>query len=95
MKTLNTKVISTAGSAASNLELNFYDFQLGEGLKFQYRIFNHNNYPIDGGSIALDGNDFQDWPAAPSGDEAQFDEDYIISKILPKLNLEKNTLSDL
>jgi len=95
MKTIYSKVFSTISSNVSSLELNFYDFQLGEGLKFQYRIFNQNNYPVDGGSVSLDGNDFQNWPAAPSGDEEQFDENYIVSKILPKLNLEKDSLSEL
>ncbi len=95
MKTLNINVTSTVGSNAKQLELNFYDFELGVGLKFQYRIFNQNNYPIDGGSVILDGVDFQDWPPAPLGDEEKFDEDYIISKLLPKLNLEKDSLSEL
>jgi hypothetical protein len=95
MKTLNVNVVSTVGSAAKKLELNFYDFELGVGLKFQYRIFNQNNYSIDGGSVILDGMDFQDWPPAPLGDEEKFDEDYIISKLLPKLNLEKDSLSEL
>ncbi len=95
MKTINLKVISTIGTSAKDLELNFYDFELGVGLKFQYRIFNENDFPIDGGSVILGGSDFQDWPPAPQGDEESFDKNYIISKILPQLNLEKDSLSDL
>lgn len=95
MKTIILKVNSTISTSAKCLELNFSNFELGEGLKFQYRIFNLNNYPIDGGSVVLGGSDFQNWPPAPQGDEESFDEDYIISKILPQLNLEKDFLSDL
>lgn len=95
MKTLITKVVSTIGTSAKSLELNFFDFELGVGLKFQYRIFNQNNFPIDGGHVVLGGSDFQNWPPAPQGEEELFDENYVISKILPQLNLEKDSLSDL
>lgn len=89
MKTINLEVESLISTNANKLELNFSDFELGVGLKFQYRIFNAENFAFDGGIVFLGGSDFQNWPAAPSGEESDFDEEYIISKILNQLNLQQ------
>lgn len=89
MKTINLQVESLTSTSADKLELNFSDFELGVGLKFQYRIFNSENFPFDGGNVYLGGEDFQNWPAAPLGEESNFDEEYIVTKILAQLNLQQ------
>ena len=62
---------------------------------FQYRLFTPNQFVLDGGEICISGADFQNWPSAPEGEEESFDEAYIISKILEKLNLQKDNLIGL
>jgi hypothetical protein len=52
---------------------------------FQYRLFTPNDFVLDGGDIYISGQDFQNWPSAPEGQEEAFDEAYIISKILKKV----------
>lgn len=94
MKTLILSVESNSESSAKQIELNFVDFELGVGLKFQYRLFNANGFSFDGGIVYLDGVDFQKWPEAPIGNEEEFDEKYIVSRILNKLNLKETTISD-
>ena len=95
MKMLYADIIPTQYVNAHKIEIGFHTFDLQKGMIFQYRLLNQYDFPIDGNQIVLGGPDFQNWPAAPEGSEESFDENYIIDKILTRLQLEKNTLASL
>lgn len=95
MKTLYENIIKTDNLNCSKIEINFCNYDLRNGMYFQYRLFTPNDFVLDGGDIYISGRDFQDWPSAPEGQEEAFDEAYIIEKILEKLNLQKDQLVGL
>ena len=95
MKTLYENIIKTENLNCSKIEINFCTYDLQRGMLFQNRLFTPNQFVLDGGEIYISGADFQNWPSAPEGQEESFDEAYIISKILEKLNLQKDNLIGL
>lgn len=95
MKTLYENIIRTENLNCSKIEINFHNYDLQRGMIFQYRLFTPNQFVLDGGEVSISGTDFQNWPSAPEGQEESFDEAYIISKILEKLNLQKDNLIGL
>lgn len=95
MITIYEKIIASSNLNCSKIEINFFDYDFVRGMRFQYRLFNSNDFVIDGGQIDLSGPDFQNWPTAPEGGEEEFDRNYITNKILEKLNLQKDILSTL
>jgi hypothetical protein len=95
MKTLYENIIKTENLNCSKIEINFCTYDLQLGMLFQYRLFTPNEFVLDGGEICISGADFQNWPSAPEGQEESFDEAYIISKLLEKLNLQKDNLIGL
>ena len=95
MKTLYENIVRTENLNCSKIEINFCNYDLQNGMYFQYRLFTPIDFVLDGGDIYISGRDFQDWPSAPEGQEEAFDEAYIIEKILEKLNLQKDNLIGL
>lgn len=95
MKTLYENIIKTDNLNCSKIEINFCNYDLQRGMIFQYRLFTPNEFVLDGGEISISGKDFQDWPSAPEGQEESFDQNYIVSKILEKLNIQRNELAGL
>jgi len=95
MKILYENITRTEDCNCSKIEINFYDYDIQQGMRFQYRLFNPKGFVLDGGEVCISGRDFQNWPSAPEGQEESFDEAYIIEKILEKLNLQKDQLVGL
>ena len=95
MKTLYENIVRTENLNCSKIEIIFYDYDLHFGMRFQYRLYTPSGFLLDGGNVNISGRDFQNWPSAPEGQEESFDEAYIISKILEKLNLQKDNLIGL
>ena len=95
MKTLYENIIRTENLNCSKIEINFCNYDLQNGMYFQYRLFTPKEFVLDGGDVYISGQAFQNWPSAPEGQEESFDEAYIISKILEKLNLQKDQLVGL
>jgi intergrase/recombinase len=95
MKTLYENIVRTENLNCSKIEIDFYDYDLQQGMRFQYKLYTPKGFVLDGGNVDISGADFQNWPSAPEGQEAAFDETYIIEKILEKLNLQKDNLVGL
>ena len=95
MKTLFENIIKTDNLNCSKIEINFCNYDLQNGMHFQYRLFTPNGFVLDGGDTYISGQAFQSWPSAPEGEEETFDQSYIVAKILENLNLQKDELAGL
>lgn len=73
-------------NSATKLWINFYTYEIHQGLIFEYKLLNEFDYVVDAGKTTLGGSDWQNWPPAANDNIGDLqDENYILDKICNNL----------
>lgn len=83
MNTIRVNIQSTLERLATQLDIDFYDFDPHNGVSFLC-TFSKNNFIVDRIVIKLDDDAWQNWPTYETSEE---DYNYIKQYILNALNL--------